>query len=72
MDGRSRKIEKQNDMARRKSYVTILPRSDNNDYRAYEQGNGLRLFIFQTRVCVHTMALEMVLNGMVDKAELSS
>jgi hypothetical protein len=65
-------------MPRRKiaSHSHFKPRikGKNDTSCNYEQGKWVcDCSFFQTRgVCVHTMALEMVLNGMVDKAELSS
>jgi len=72
------KIEKAKRYAEEKDRITLNNfqatfKGDNNDHVVhYEQGKWVcDCSFFKTRgVCVHTMALEMVLNGMVEKAEL--
>lgn len=72
------KIEKAKRYAEEKDRITINNfqatfKGDNNDHVVqYEQGRWVcDCSFFQTRgVCVHTMALEMVLKGMVANAEI--
>ncbi len=72
------KIEKAKRYAEEKDRISLTQfeavfKGDNNDHTVhYDNGTwSCDCSFFQTRgVCVHTMALEMILNGMILKEEL--